>query len=236
MRPAAPEAGTRLSNLLSRIGLFGLLERTDLEELASAVRRHSHEAGDVIFRKEDSGYTLYLIAAGAVKIAVSSPDGGEVILAILRSGQFFGELSLFDDQPRSADATAVEQTELLALSREDLLRVLERRPGVAVHLLKVLSQRLRTTNETLHDARSLSLPARVAKRLLDLGELHGERTAGGIHIPLSLGANELANMIGAAAVDVDGVLHTLRSEDILASEGGTFLIKREHQLQAISLG
>ncbi|MBV8087329.1 MAG: diguanylate cyclase [Chloroflexi bacterium] len=227
-RPAA--------DLLSQISLFSLLDRRDLDELANVTRRRTCEAGDVIFRKEDPGYTLYLIVSGAVKISDPSPKGGEVILAILRSGQFFGELSLFDDEPRSADATAVEQTELLALSREDLLKVLERRPSVTVHLFKVLSERLRATNETLKEITSLSLPGRIAKRLLDLAQLLGERQAGGLLIPLVLGPEEISNMIGAPAAEVERVLQTFHFSGLVSDEMEGLLLTNEHDLQSISLG
>jgi diguanylate cyclase (GGDEF)-like protein len=236
---AVPEAGSNdrpATELLSQINLFSLLDRRDLEELAAVTRRRTCDSGDVIFRKEDPGYTLYLIVSGAVKISDPSPKGGEVILAILRSGQFFGELSLFDDEPRSADASAVEQTELLALSREDLLKVLERRPSVTVHLFKVLSERLRATNETLREITSLSLPGRIAKRLLDLAQLLGERHPGGLLVPLILGPEEISNMIGAPAAEVERVLQTFHFSGLISDEMEGLLLKNEHDLQSISLG
>jgi diguanylate cyclase (GGDEF)-like protein len=231
----APGGGLPIATMLSRIGLFSLLSSRDLDELAFHVQRRSFNNGDVIFRKEDSGYTLYSIAAGAVKIAVPGAEGNEVILAILRSGQFFGELSLFDDQPRSADAVAVEQTELLALSREDLLAVLDRRPGVGFQLLKILAARIRATNETLQDSAMLSLQARVAKRLLDMAHLYGERTAEGIRIPLALGANEIAGMIGAQPPEVEATLRWYLNDGLIARDDGHYVLKREQELQAISL-
>ncbi|MBV9120919.1 MAG: diguanylate cyclase [Chloroflexi bacterium] len=234
--PASNLSARPASELLAQISLFNLLDTRDLEELAAVTRRRTCEAGDVIFRKEDPGYTLYLIVSGAVKISDPSPKGGEVILAILRSGQFFGELSLFDDEPRSADARAVEPTELLALSREDLLKVLDRRQSVTVHLFKVLSQRLRATNETLREITSLSLPGRIAKRLLDLADILGERRPEGFLIPLVLGPEEISNMIGAPSGEVDRVLETFRFGGLLQDVNDGVLLINEPDLQSISLG
>ncbi len=224
------------AELLAQISLFSLLDARDLKELAAVTRVRRCDAGDVIFRKEDPGYTLYLIVSGAVKISDPSPKGGEMILAILRSGQFFGELSLFDDEPRSADAIAVEPTELLALSREDLLKVINRRPSVTVHLFKILSQRIRATNETLREITALSLPGRIAKRLLDLSDLLGERQTDGMLIPLVLGPEEISNMIGAPAGEVERVLESFRFSGLIHWENEGLLLANEQELQSISLG
>src|SRR5438067_4070389 len=140
VRAAHPSA----EELLASTPLFAVLSKDDLHELARTTRTRVYERGDVIFRKDDPGYTLYAIISGAVKISVSSSEGDEIILTILTNGQFFGEMALFDDLPRSADAEAIERTEILTVQREDLIRLLERRPRLAItQLLKVLGQRLR---------------------------------------------------------------------------------------------
>src|SRR5581483_10770067 len=134
--------------LLAATPLFAVLPGNELQELARTSRTRVYQRGEIIFRKDDPGYTLYIVVSGAVKISVSSYDGDEIILAIFTAGQFFGELSLFDEEPRSADAEALERTEVLAVQREDLINVLERRPRIAImQLLKVLGQRIRTTDE-----------------------------------------------------------------------------------------
>src|SRR4051794_29751692 len=93
---------TSALDLLAKTPLFGLLQPEDLNELARATRTRTYGKGDMIFHKEDPGYTLYIIVSGAVKISVSSIEGDEIILTILTGGQFFGEMALFDDEPRSA--------------------------------------------------------------------------------------------------------------------------------------
>lgn len=222
--------------LLASTALFAVLSADDLHELAHTTRTRMYERGDVIFRKDDPGYTLYAIITGGVKISVSSSEGDEIILAILTDGQFFGEMALFDDLPRSADAEAIQKTEVLTVQREDLIRLLERRPRLAIsQLLKVLGQRLRATNELLEDAAFLDIPARLAKRLLDLADQHGQKTPQGTRINLRLTQQDLASMIGARRENVNRALAYYHSRGWLAKSQGYFTIVDEAKLRARSL-
>ncbi len=212
--------------------LFAVLQAEDLDELARTTRTRTYERGDIIFHKDDPGYTGYVIVSGAVKISVSSAEGDEIILAILTRGEFFGEMALFDEQPRSADAEAIQPTEVLAVQREDLIRLLEKRPRMAIsQLLKLLAQRLRATNELLEDAAFLDIPSRLAKRLLDLATAHGEKTAHGTRINLRLTQQDLASMIGARRENVNRALAYYQSRGWLSKEGGHFTILNEPQLR-----
>lgn len=233
----APRTGPHSAvSLLAATPLFAVLPPDELAELARVTRTRTYQRGDVIFRREDPGFTLYIIVSGAVKIAVSSYEGDEIILAILKTGQFFGELAVFDEEPRSADAQAIQLTEVLAVQREDLIRVLEHRPRVAImQLLKVLGRRLRDTDELLQDAAFLDIPARLAKRLLDLAEAHGEQTPQGVRINLRLTQQDLASMIGARRENVNRALAYYQSRGWLAKSRGYFTIMNEQKLRARSL-
>lgn len=223
-------------DLLAKTPLFAVLQSEDLEDLARATRTRTYERGDIIFHKDDPGYTGYVIVNGAVKISVSSSEGDEIILAILTRGEFFGEMALFDEQPRSADAEAIQATEVLAVQREDLLRLLEKRPRMAItQLLKLLAQRLRATDELLQDAAFLDIPSRLAKRLLDLAAAHGEKTASGTRINLRLTQQDLASMIGARRENVNRALAYYQSRGWLSKEGGHFTILNEPQLRQRAL-
>src|SRR5438045_53469 len=98
-----------------RVSFFAGLSDEQLEDLALRTRRRRYAKGDVIFLRGDPGNTLYIIEAGTVKIALSSPDGKEIMLALLSAGDFFGELALLDGEPRSADAVTLEPTQALIL-------------------------------------------------------------------------------------------------------------------------
>ncbi len=230
-----PKGDNSPTALLAQTALFSILLPQDLQELAKVARPRTYRRGEVIFRKEDPGYILYLIVSGAVKIAVSSGEGEEIILTIMGAGQFFGELALFDEQARSADAEAIENTEVLTLQREEFLKVLESRPRVAIQLLKVLSQRIRATDDALGDAAFLDIPSRLAKRLLDLAEEHGERTANGLRITLRLTQQDLASMIGARRENVNRALAHYQSRGWLSKVNGYFTILNEEELRARSV-
>jgi CRP/FNR family transcriptional regulator, cyclic AMP receptor protein len=233
---AVGRLGPKAVELLAKTPLFGVLHPDDLQELARTTRSRTYQRGDIIFHKDDPGYTLYVIVSGAVKISVSSSEGDEIILAILTKGQFFGEMALFDDMPRSADAEAIQLTEVQTVQREDLIRLLEKRPKVAItQLLKVLGQRLRATDELLQDAAFLDIPSRLAKRLLDLADGHGEKTPHGIKINLRLTQQDLASMIGARRENVNRALAYYQSRGWLSKEGGHFTILNEAQLRARAL-
>ncbi|MBV9119659.1 MAG: Crp/Fnr family transcriptional regulator [Chloroflexi bacterium] len=222
--------------LLANTPLFAVLPADELKELARTTRTRIYQRGETIFRKDDPGYSLYIVVSGAVKISVSSYEGDEIILAIFTAGQFFGELALFDEEPRSADAEAIQTAEVLSVQREDLIRVLERRPRVAIiQLLKVLGQRLRATDELLQDAAFLDIPARLAKRMLELAEQHGQETPQGVRINLRLTQQDLASMIGARRENVNRALAYYQSRGWLAKSQGYFTIMNEQALRTRAL-
>ena len=165
--------------VLHEVVLFAALPPNQLGELAQLVRRRSYQRGATIFHKGDPGTGLYLLTTGRVKVLVPSETGEEALLAVLESGDRFGELALFDGLPRSATVVAVEATEVLQLDRDDFLGFVEGHPEVASALLGVLSRRLRATDELLEDASFLDVPGRLAKRLLELAERQGKPTGQG---------------------------------------------------------
>src|SRR5437588_12833227 len=111
---------------------------------------------------------FYVIASGRVKIVLTSPDGKEIILRRRGPGGFHGELALLDDEPRSADAIATEPSVLLVLQRDAFRRFLAEHPSTATKLLATVSHYLRRNAELIQDATFLDVPARLARRRLNL--------------------------------------------------------------------
>jgi CRP/FNR family transcriptional regulator/CRP/FNR family cyclic AMP-dependent transcriptional regulator len=202
-------------SLLRQVPLFASVQPDWLNELANRLTPRNYKRGETIFHKDDPGASLYIISSGQVKIATTSPEGEEVILAILTEGGFFGELSLLDGRTRSASATAMEATQTLTLHRADLLEAIGKRPEMASDLLAALSDRLRRTDLLLEDAIFLDLPARLAKRLLELGEEHGIRTEQGLEIELRLTQQDLANFVGASRVAVNKLLGVFQDKGLI---------------------
>ena len=186
-----------------------------LGELSRKLRPLRFRAGTVIFNADDVGSIMYIIIQGAVKIFIPATDGREVVLAVHRTGDLFGEMSLLDDQRRSASATALEDTEMVSLSRQDFQSVLNRHPEACRAILDVLVKRLRQTNQNMQDAYLLDVPGRLARRLLILARDHGVMNDNGIEIGLKVSQQDLASMIGASRVAVNKQLQAWRQTGIV---------------------
>jgi CRP/FNR family transcriptional regulator, cyclic AMP receptor protein len=132
-----------------RVPLFRQLDDTALSELCALVTIERFPAGTRLFRAGDAGDAMFLVESGRVQIKLSDTEGDEVVLADLRSGEFFGELVLLDGKPRSADAVVVEEATLSKLSRPTFLSLIDRRPGIALECLNAMAHRLRRTDELL---------------------------------------------------------------------------------------
>lgn len=186
---------------LRRLPLFERLEEAELATLAAAVRVRSFKRGEAIFHKDDVGTHLYLVLEGAVKIALPSEFGQEALVGLMRPGEFFGELALFDQEPRSANATAMEETRAALLARDDFLAFLEAHPQAVRMVLEALARTIRRLSDRVEDLIFLDVPSRVAKYLLDLAH-----TLGGEKPELNLTQDELASFTGASRVSVNRVL------------------------------
>lgn len=204
-------------------------DQVALFESESHVR--TFKRGEIVFHKGDPGETMYLITEGQVKVVLPSDSGDEALLEVLDPGDFFGELSLLDGQPRSATIVATEPTETVVLRRDTLLKAIRANPEVAIHLLQVLCQRLRETDEFVGDTVFLDVPGRVAKKLLELADAYGERTPRGTVIALRLTQQDLARMVGATRESVNKHLGAYRARGIIDVDRQRFVILKRDELQ-----
>lgn len=204
--PSSRSTATSVVTPLDKVPLFAGLDAEALRELAAVMKRRSFRAGEIIFHRDDPGQVLYVLREGKVKIYLTSQDGQEVALAIFGPGDYFGELALLDGQPRSASAIAIEPAETFALQRNDFINAVMHHPRIAVQVMNVLSRRLRQTDAMVEDLLFLDVHGRVAKKLLELAELHGTRTPDGIRIDMRITQGELAAMVGASRESVNKVM------------------------------
>jgi len=216
---------------LKQIPLFSSLTDEHLAGLAAKLGTRSYKTGETIFHKDDPGSVLYVIKEGQVKIATTSPEGEEVILAILTDGDFFGELSLLDESPRSASAIAMASTQSLVLHRKDFVDFLTRYPELVSDILAALSRRLRGTDALVEDAIFLDLPARLAKRLLQLAASHGTKTGEGLEINLKLTQQDIANLVGATRVAVNKQLRRYQNLGVIKMSRNRIIILHPEDLQ-----
>ncbi len=198
--------------LLDSTDLFAALPPAVLAALRDETLVRELPRNEVLFEQGDASSSLYVVASGRIAIATQSGDGRESVIAVLEDGGLFGELPLFDDEPRSADARALVDSTVLELPYEPVRRVLHEQPGLLWIIVRLLVTRLRATDEALADAVFLDVPARTAKRLL---ELAGD--ADSFTLPLT--QEELAAMVGASRERVNKAISTFIRLEWLELEG-----------------
>src|ERR1700678_2511758 len=183
-----------VQTVLARNLLFRGLSPATFEQIARLCVRRAYERNAVIFSQSDPGDALYGVVTGRVRISASSAAGREVFLNIMEPGDTFGEIALLDGRPRTASASATAPSELLIVTREQFLALLAREPQLTDHLLRLLCARLRWVSEFAEESALLSVPARLARRLLSLGTLDGHGVGPGIERKIS--QDEMASFLG----------------------------------------
>ncbi|WP_034850661.1 Crp/Fnr family transcriptional regulator [Inquilinus limosus] len=211
--------------LLSETPFFAAFPEAQRDALAGRLAERSHADGDTIFLRGDEGTSLMIVASGRVALRLTSPQGREILLAILEPGEIFGEMSLLDGRGRSADAVAFGPCRLLSLERRDVLPVLRESPEACIRLLDLLTNRLRRTSDQLEGVALLNLPSRLARLLLTLSEAHGARSPRGeVLLPLALSQRDLGQLIGASREKVNLQLGRWAAEGLLRREEGAVVI------------
>ncbi len=219
--------------LLAQVGLFADLTTAELVGLASLMRPRPYAKDEVIYLRGDPGTAFYVIASGKVKIALTSPDGKELILRRLAPGGFHGELALLDDEPRSADAVATESSVLLVLQRDAFRQFLAEHPDIATKLLGTVSQYLRRNAELIQDATFLDVPARLARILLELASQPGnaELPLPGAVIPDRMKQGELASLVGATRESINKWLGSFEKQGLISYDKGQITLLRPSGLK-----
>ncbi len=207
-------------SILKKVPLFQAFRDADIEQLSMCIRVQKLRKKETLFRKGDEGTALYIIKKGTIKIVLPSRVGEEVILTIFSEGDFLGEMSLLDRSPRSADAVAMEGSELYVLNRSDFLSFLQRSQNAIECILSCLSERLRKTDDLLEDATFLTVSAKLAKKLIELGSEFGVKDKDTVKIALKLTQQDIANLVGTTRESINKELKVLRDKGLITNEGG----------------
>jgi CRP/FNR family transcriptional regulator, cyclic AMP receptor protein len=222
----------KIASLLAEVELFGELDDSTRLAVAAQARRRVVERGQVLFWQDEPGESMFVLLEGAVKLVVSSRDGGVVELARLVAPASFGELAVLDGGPRSATAEAVERSVLLVVVRAELLRLVHSEEQVAEALLRLLGTMVRRTTRQVTDLALLSLPGRVAAKLLELADPAGEGPAR----TRRLTQVELATMVGAARQSVNQAMRTLEARGYIRTAGHAVEILDPQSLRRLAGG
>ncbi len=187
-----------MKEYLRRTPVFSGLSDDELEEIVPLVVKRKLRKDTVIFHEGDPAAAFYLVKSGRVKIYKTSRDGREQVLAILNSGQIFGDVPMFDGGPYPATAATMDDSEIYLIRRGDFRELLKLHPEIALKVISVLGARLRQAMELIRDLSFKQVPHRLAGLLLKLAERYGEEAAGGLRINLALSRQDLADIAGTS--------------------------------------
>ena len=213
------------TGFLSTVPLFKSLDVIELARFAELLREKSYLKGRVIVAEDAPGDALFIVRSGRVKVVRIADGGREVILGILGVGEHFGELSLIDEQPRSAHVFAMEDAILYVLRREDFRRRLEASPSVAWSLLAELSRRLRRADDQIGSLVHLDVAGRIARMLVDTAD-----SGDGELIEKPLTHQTIAHVIGASRETVSRALREFQLSGWLTTEGRRMRIANREAL------
>jgi len=212
--------------VLQKVPLFSQLAPAELQRVVEVARERSYPKNSVILFEDDPGDALYVVAKGQVKVVLIGEDGREVILSVLGEGEFFGEMALIDDEPRSAHVIAMEDSALIVLRREDFQSIVIHAPGIALALLKELSRRLRRVDEKVGSLVLLDVHGRVAQLLLELAdETDGQR------ITRRLTHHTIAQMIGSSRETVSRTMREFVDKGLIDVSRKDILIRDRATLE-----
>jgi CRP/FNR family cyclic AMP-dependent transcriptional regulator len=186
------------------------LSQEQVDALRAIGRTRRYASGERLFLEREPGDAVLVLQSGRVKLSSITDGGREALLGIREPGELIGEMSAIDEAPRSATATAMEPVEVLALSSQAFTAYLERTPGVALVLVRVLNRRLRDADRKRTEFLAQDTVGRVCSRLVELADRFGQSGDDGTHIDLAITQEDLAGWTGSSREAAIRALRTLR--------------------------
>ena len=224
-----------VTELLAKVPLFEGLPAPDRTIVARAATLRSFRRGERVVTQGQAGDAFYVIVRGRVAVSVLSPEGREVVLNTLSSGDHFGEMALLDEAPRSATVTAAERSELAVITREVFFDLLRSNFVLTRTLLATFSRRLRHANATIEGLASLDVKGRLARYFRDLAVQRGRKAGGGWVVVVRPSQREIADTIGSSRETVSRTMTQLAKENLIVPKGKAVYVRfQEEQAAAAS--
>ncbi len=214
-------------NFLRGLPLFSNLEDKELREISRFTYEKRVKKGNVLFSQGEQGSTLYLIIKGKVKVVLIGESGKELVLAILKKGDFLGEMSIIEDEARSATAIALEPTVFLTIDKENFISFLTKNPKAMLGVLKELSKRLRNADEKIGELAFQNVYERVISYLNALAKTRGVKEKEGLFISELPTKREIADFIGSTRESVSRVLNDLHRKGFISLYRKSVIIKKK---------
>ena len=219
-----------MNDILERAGILDGVTPDAAAALASQLQPISFPRRRTVLREGNPGDQLYIIATGKVKIRQTTAQGRETLITVLGPDDIFGELALFDPDARSSTVTTLTTVQAVTIHRDTLRAWIIEYPEIAEHMLRVLTRRLRRTNNAVSDLVFTDVPGRLAKQLLDLAMRFGSTDGGVLFVDHGLSQNELAQLVGAARETVNKALSEFTQRGWIRQQGKTVFIDEPAKL------
>lgn len=213
-------------DVFRHVTLFSHLDENTLELIAGAARQKMFERDQVIVWEKDAADIFFIIESGEVKVTKMSDDGREITLSYLREGDFFGEMALLIDQPRTATVTTTKPTCVLKIYRKDFLDILKKNAETSVNLLRKLCQRLTEANLLIENLVHIDVCGRLAGYLRKMAREDGSKRPDGAIEFRRPTQQEIAHSIGTSRETVSRLLKELERQGLIRTEGKNIFLKK----------
>jgi CRP/FNR family transcriptional regulator, cyclic AMP receptor protein len=219
--------------ILAKHPLLGKLSETEIDALLRYARVEFYPADEEIFAKDSPVNSIMLVLRGSVRVSSISIDGKQIVFNIFNEGDIVGEIAVLDGGPRTCDAFAMTDCELLVLNRRDFMPYLEKHPEICLMLIKILCEKLRRTSEQVEDLVFRHVKGRIAKALLQLSKRSGRAQVDSGLLALHLSQSELGNIVGSTRESVNKQLTEWEKEGIVAIAKELIIIRNAVALERL---
>lgn len=219
---------------LSKFNLFKGMTSQEMDMVGKMTTMKSFRKKEPIYLMGQPGKSVYLLKKGVVKISRILPDGRELVLALLKAGEIFGELEAVNEEDRQAQAEAHDDVMICVMNREDFLKVMQSKPELGVRLNKIIGFRRRVIENKLENLIFKSIPQKIGILLTELAEQFGKRESRGVLIDLSLTHQDMANLIAASRTTVTEALQSFKDKGLIDMEGKRVRLLKPEALKNLS--
>lgn len=209
-----------MTDMLRKVPLFAELDECELRAVALLARSLNISKNSIVFQESEQSDSMYVILQGRVKVSSHSPDGREIVMALLEKGSFFGELSLLDDEPRSATVTTMEDSKLAHIRRSDVVPLLMDQPEITLKIARELATRLRRASRVLERISSMDVPHRLYAHLAEQCQRFGQPDSDGFYSMVLPTHQLLADQLSTSRETISRAISQLKKSGVLTQESG----------------
>lgn len=219
---------------LKKISIFASLNDDELKEIQPYLIKENFKKKQEIFSEGDSPDWFYMLISGKVKITKLSHDGREIIIELISPLDFFGGFAVLKGFPYPANAVAMEDSEVIKISRHNLSRIIDRFPNVMYNITSSLGERIREFHDTLKNIALERVESRIAALLLKLADKTGEKKEGKtVLINMRLTKQDIAEMVGTTVETTIRIMSRFKKSGLIGDKDGNILIKNLDALKSI---